>query len=378
MLKIPIIRPVFDNSELEYLRRCLESGHVTQGPFVAEFEKRFASIHNTRHAFAVTSCTTAMHTALLALGITFGDEVIIPAFTWVSTANVVEHVGAHPIFADISVDDFNIAPERIEALITPRTKAIIVVHLFGLMADMDNILPIARKHGIAVLEDAACATGSRYRGVHAGGFGDMGCFSFHPRKVITTGEGGMITTNDDIIAQNISILRNHGITPIPAQNPWQMPHIDNCGHNFRLSDIQASIGLAQLNKMDDILKERKRIASRYTELFAQLPDLALPIEPAHARHTWQSYVVRLNDGGMSRRNNIIKYLHDNGIQTRPGTMAVHRLDFYSSKYNINDNDCKIAKECEETTITVPIFHNMSDEEILYVYNNFKIALTISS
>lgn len=375
MLNIPLIRPVFDASEFEALRRCLESGHVTQGPFVAEFENRFASIHNTRHAFAVTSCTTAMHAALLAIGITSGDEVIVPAFTWVSTANVVEHVGARPIFADIGFDDFNIDPAKIESLITPRTKALIVVHLFGLMANMDSIIFIARRHGIAVIEDAACATGSMYRGLYAGGFGDVGCFSFHPRKVITTGEGGMITTNDDSIAHRISVLRNHGITPNSAQNPWTMPHIGTCGHNFRLSDIQASIGFAQLSKMDDILKERKRIACRYTELFAQLSDLALPIEPAYARHTWQSYVVRLTDGGISRRNNIIKYLHDNGIQTRPGTMAVHRLDFYSFKYNTNENDCPIATECENTTITLPLFHNMSDEDIFCVYNNLKIALT---
>jgi dTDP-4-amino-4,6-dideoxygalactose transaminase len=376
MPNIPLIRPVFDASEFESLRRCLESGHVTQGPFVAEFETRFASIHNTRHALAVTSCTTAMHAALLALGITSGDEVIVPAFTWVSTANVVEHVGARPIFADIGFDDFNIDPAGIEALITPRTKALIVVQLFGLIADMDSILPIARRHGIAVLEDAACATGSMYRGLYAGGFGDVGCFSFHPRKVITTGEGGMITTNDDTIAHRIRVLRNHGITPV-AQNPWTMPHIGTCGHNFRLSDIQAAIGLAQLDKMDDILNERKRIAYRYTELFGQLPDLAIPTEPAYARHTWQSYVVRLTEGGMSRRNSIIQKLHNNNIQTRPGTMAVHRLEFYSSKYNIESQDYPIAAECENTTITLPLYHNMCDEEIFYVYNNFKNALCSS-
>ncbi len=374
MKQLPLIRPVFGEAEVDAVRRCLESGHVTQGPFVAEFERRFAELHGVRHALAVTSCTTAMHAALLALGIGPGDEVVVPAFTWVSTAHAVEYVGATPVFADIRATDFLVDPGRVEALFTPRTRAVMVVHLFGLMAGMDAILAVTRERGVAVVEDAACAAGSLYKGRAAGSIGDVGCFSFHPRKVITTGEGGMLTTNDDAIAARLAVLRNHGITPCASDGPWQMPAVDACGHNFRLSDIQAAIGVAQLGRMPAILSERRRIALRYAELLARVPGIALPTEPAHSRHTWQSYVVRVTEGGEARRNSVMALLQERGIQSRPGTQAVPRLGYYAGKYGLGSPCCPVAALCEDTTITLPVVDGMGEEDMARVCDALRDAM----
>jgi len=355
----------FDDAEIRSLRACLASGWVTQGPVTQEFERLIAARQKVGHALAATSCTAALHLAALALGLGPGDEVVVPAFTWITSANCAEYVGAKAVFADIDLASFNLDPAAFEEAITPRTKAVVAAHLFGLAAPMDEILAIARHRELVVIEDAACAIGTTYRGRPVGGLGDVGCFSFHPRKIITTGEGGAVTTNSDTLAKTIQALRNHGATGLPSpaiepHGPWTMVTFGALGHNFRLSDIQASVGVAQFAKLDALLAERRACALRYSSLLGGISDLVLPTAGVDcAGHTFQSYVVRLRAGGRMRRNAVMATLAAADIQTRPGTHAVHRLGYYREKYRLRPEQFPNAALCEDTTITLPIFPGMT-------------------
>jgi len=360
--------PLFDETEIALLRDCLGSGWVTQGPLTERFERLVAERHRAQFAFATTSCTAALHLAMLALDIGPGDEVIVPAFTWVTTAHAAEYVGARPVFVDVARETYNIDPVQIEAAITPLTRAVVAVHLFGLAAPMTEILDIAGRHGLAVIEDAACAIGTTHNGLPVGTLGDIGCFSFHPRKVVTTGEGGMVTTNRDELADRIRSLRNHGATGLPPASeeehgPWTMATFDRLGFNLRFSDIQAAVGIAQMGKLDRLLQERHARAERYSALLADVQQLALPRQGGDAEgHTYQSYVVRIVDGDRKRRNGVMRRLAGQEIETRPGTHAVHRLGFYAKKYGYRPADFANAALCEDTTITLPIFPGMTDAE----------------
>jgi dTDP-4-amino-4,6-dideoxygalactose transaminase len=360
--------PSFDHAELELVRQCLASGWVTQGPLTQRFEQLVAERHAAKHAMATTSCTAALHLAAVALGLGPGDEVIVPALTWVTSAHCAEYVGARPVFADIDLATYNLQPEAFEAAITARTRAVIVVHLFGLAADMTAILAIARRHGIAVIEDAACGIGTTFEGDPVGTLGDLGCLSFHPRKIISTGEGGMVLSNNDELAESVRSLRNHGSTGLPlkeceAHGPWTMATFNRVGYNLRLSDIQAAVGVAQMGKLDGLLSERRRRAERYSMLLADCQQLALPNRAGDiAGHTYQSYVVRIADGDRKRRNAAMVRLAEQDIETRPGTHAVHRLGYYARKYGHKPEDFPQASLGEDTTITLPLFPAMSDED----------------
>jgi dTDP-4-amino-4,6-dideoxygalactose transaminase len=373
-----ITEPSFDENELRLLGQCLDSRWVTQGPMTARFEQRFAQRHHVAHALATTSCTAALHLASLALGLKAGDEVIVPAFTWVTSAHCAEYAGARAVFADVDLGTFNLDPDSARAAITTRTRAIVAVHLFGLAACMDEIRALAKEHGLAVIEDAACAVGTEYRGTPVGTLGDIGCFSFHPRKVITTGEGGMVTTANEELAAKVKSLRNHGSTgPVRGEDPnrpYAMSTFNVLGFNLRLSDIQAAVGLAQLDKLDGLLSARKARALRYTELLRGSADIATPIEPAGCGHTYQSYVIRVLRGGRARRNRIMEALAAEDIQTRPGTHAVHRLGYYAAKYGIEPAQFPRACLCEDTTITLPIFPGMSDADQDRVVASLRDAL----
>jgi len=367
MKRLPITAPQFDDAEVASLRACLDSKWVTQGPMTRQFEELFARRHAVDYALATTSCTAALHLAATALGLGPGDEVVVPAFTWVTSAHCAEYVGARAVFADVDLRTFNLDPQALEAAITPRTRAVVVVHLFGLAACLDEVLQIARRRSLRVIEDAACAVGTTYRGRPVGGFGDLGCFSFHPRKVITTGEGGMVTTNHKDLAEAVACLRNHGASghPGPASTPakpYAMGAFDRLGFNFRLSDIQAAVGVAQMAKLDRLLDERRRIAERYTTLLGTLPGLAVPHVPEGCGHTYQSYVIRVVEGGLPRRNAIMDRLAEAGIQTRPGTHAVHRLRYYVQKYGLRPEQFPNACAAEDTSITLPIFPGMSEAD----------------
>lgn len=360
--------PSFDESEIELLRECLRSGWVTQGPLTERFEALVGRHHGAKHALATTSCTAALHLATSALGLGPGDEVVVPAFTWVTSAHCVEYVGAKPVFADVNPFTYNLNPETFEAAITPQTKAVVAVHLFGLAAEMDRILDIAKRHNVAVIEDAACAIGTTWKGQPIGSLGDLGCFSFHPRKVVTTGEGGMVLTNNDDLASAVRSLRNHGATGLPSNDtephgPWTMATFNRVGFNLRLSDIQAAVGVAQMAKLEALLAERRGRASRYLQLLKGRNEMIVPGESADIQgHSFQSFVIRIADGGRNRRNQVMKELAAKNIETRPGTHAVHRLGYYADTYGLKPDQFPNASMCEDTSITLPIFPGMTDSQ----------------
>lgn len=377
-----IAEPSFDQSELDMLRECLDSKWVTQGPMTSRFEGMLAQAHDVRHAMACTSATSALHLSTMALGLGPGDEMLVPAFTWITSANAAEYVGAKAVFVDIDLDTFNLDVGALEAAITPNTRAIMAVHLFGLAAPMDQITKIAKKYNLAVIEDAACAIGTTYKGKPVGSLGDIGCFSFHPRKVITTGEGGAVTTNSDELANRVKALRNHGATGSPdpliePHGPWTMGKFDVLGYNLRLSDIQAAVGVAQIAKLSTIIADRRRSAMYYIEALKFITDLCMPLGGDISGHTFQSFVIRIREGGRARRNAIMKALAEENIQTRPGTHAVHRLGYYRNKYSLPSERFPNASLAEDTTITLPIIPFMKEKDQDCVINHLLKAVSSS-
>ena len=372
---IPISLPVTGEEEWHALKEPITSGWLTSGPKVREFEKAFAERHRVKYAIAVTSATTALHLALIGLDIKQGDQVIVPAFTWVSTANVVLYQGAEVVFCDIDTRTFNLDYNKLKEKITQKTKAIIVVHLFGLCADMDKIKEISGE--IPIIEDGACAAGSSYKGVPAGGLGKMGCFSFHPRKSITTGEGGMITTNEDDLGVKLQVLRNHGASISEEQRhhgskPFLLPDFNVLGYNYRMTDLQGAIGIVQLKKLDKFIAERLKWANFYMEELRNISWLSLPEISNEYSHGWQSFVLLIDETkSPSSRNEIMEQLQQRGISTRPGTHAVHMLGYYAKKYKIKTDDFPGAKIANDNSISIPIHNQMVKEDFEYVIHCFK-------
>ena len=367
---IPIARPVLGDEEWHALREPLESGWLTQGPKVAAFEAAFAERHLVEHALAATSCTTALHLCLAALGIGPGDEVIVPAFTWIATANVVVYCGATPVFADVDRQTYNVDVDDVRRKLTGRTRAVIAVHLFGLCADVDA-LRAALPSEVAVVEDAACAAGAAYRGRPAGGLGDIAAFSFHPRKSITTGEGGMVTTGDARLAETVARLRSHGASVSEEQRhagdaPYLLPAFDDIGFNYRMSDLQAAVGLVQLRKLDNFIDERDALADRYATALAGLGWLTLPERPIDGRHGWQSYVARVADDAPRPRDRILAALHELGIGARPGTHVVPELGVYQRRRDPGYDSCAVASELARSTLALPLHNRMTADDVDHV------------
>jgi perosamine synthetase len=363
-MNIPVTRPHFDQAEEEAVIEVLRSGWVSQGPKVARFEAALAEYHEAKYAVATTSCTTALHLVLAALEIGPGDEVVMPAFTFVATANAVEYLGATPVFADIDISTFNVSVESMKAKVTPRTRAMIPVHLFGLSADMDPIIALARERRLAVIEDAACAVGTRYRGRRVGALGTAGAFSFHPRKVITTGEGGAVTTNDEALYRRLCVLRNHGarISDLERHrsDAFTLPEYDEVGFNYRMTDLQAAIGLVQLGKADKLIAQRQSLARRYTQAFERLPGLRAPTEPDGDTHPYQSYVLLVEAGAPKSRDELATALSVAGISVRQGTHAVHALGYYRRKYDLKESDCPDAWAADRRSLTLPLYPDMDE------------------
>jgi perosamine synthetase len=373
---IPIALPSVGLEEWEATRACFESGWLTQGQAVANFEAAFARRHQVRHAIATTSCTTGLHIALVALGVGPGDEVMLPAFTWVATANVVLYCGATPVLVDVDPVSFNLDLAQITSRITERTKAIIPVHLFGLCADITALRALLPAH-VAIVEDAACAVGAAINGQPAGRFGDLGVFSFHPRKVITTGEGGMVTTNDDALAQRVRQLRNHGATVSEEQRhagqaPYLLPEFPLLGFNYRMTDIQGAIGLVQLSKLDRLLSERAHWAQFYHEALAEIAWLRTPTSSPTTQHGWQAYVCYVDaERAPMSRNKLLAELHQAGISARPGTHALHLLAFYQSRFGFKPDDFPVARDCDRQTLALPLHNRMTPGDYERVVQTIK-------
>ncbi len=367
---IQIASPYLGEEEWNALREPLFSGWVTQGPQVKQFENDFATRHGVKHAVAVSNCTTALHLALLAAGIGPGDEVIVPSFTWVATANAVLYCGATPVFVDIDLRTFNIDPGKIREKITGRTKAVIPVHLFGLCADMDEVRNASKR--LKLVEDAACAAGAGYKGTPAGGLGDLGCFSFHPRKSVTTGEGGMVTTQNDRYAAEVDRLRNHGASVSEEQRhkgpqPYILPGFEVIGYNYRMTDLQGAVGVVQMKKLDTFIDERNKWAGFYKEQFSEIDWLTTPLVPDGYRHGWQSYVLLVDEKrSPHKRNEIMQILQEQGVSTRPGTHAVHLLDIYKKKFGIKPAGFPNSFSANELSMSIPLHNRMTEEDYHYV------------
>lgn len=366
MIKIPIAKPYFGTEEKDAVASVIRSCWVSQGEKVQEFEERFAEYVGARYAVATTSCTTALHSALSVSGIASGDEVIVPSLSFIATANTVVHAGATPVFVDIDPETCNINPEKIEDAITEKTKAIMPVHQMGLPAEIDAVQKIAERHGLKVVEDAACAIGSKYKGKRIGGHGNIACFSFHPRKVITTGEGGMITMDSPEIAARLRRLRHHGMSvPDITRHKADKVIIESyaeIGYNYRMTDIQAAIGIIQLRRLPFILERRRELAQVYNKALSEIKHIKVLRIPDHIYHNYQSYWIELLDSSPVSRDTLMERLLEKGIATRRGIMAIHMEECYSN-YRVSLPE---TERITKNTVLLPIYPSMTGEEQGYV------------
>jgi len=379
-MRVPIAKPWFDQREFDAVQEPLESGWVVQGPKVRAFEQVLAQYIGSKDAAACTSGTSALHLCMAALDMGPDDEVIVPSFTFVATANAVTYTQAKPVLVDIDLQTYNLDPKAIKAAITPRTRAIVPVHLFGQAAPMTEIAALAQEHDLAIIEDAACALGTLYNGKHVGALGQLGIFSFHPRKVICTGEGGMVTTNDADLLARLRSLRSHGAATRPAQPdgrtpPFLLGDFDRLGFNYRMTDMQGALGCTQMQKLPAILENRRRLAARYDEKLAHLDWLRVPTVLPNSVHSYQAYVCLFapeepNLDNWQRlaaqRNALMMYADDKGVATRQGTQAVHATTYYQEHFGYQLTDMPNSWLAEQLTIALPLYPQMTEQEQDYV------------
>jgi dTDP-4-amino-4,6-dideoxygalactose transaminase len=393
-MNIPITKTIFGKEEAEAIIKPLETGWVVQGPNVAEFQEMFSEFTGALHSHATTSCTTALHLGLEAMGIKSGDKVIVPSFTYVASANAVEYTGAEVVFCDIDLKTFNMDETKLEDIIKSDNsiKAIMPVHLFGLCSNMPYIMKLAQKYNLKIIEDSACGFDGWIGNKHSGTFGDVGCFSFHPRKSICTGEGGMLITNDDTLADKVSQLKDHGASKSDLQRHKEkggslLPDFTMRGYNYRMTDMQGALGVCQMNKKEYIMGGRRDVAAKYNVALEDIAELTTPYIPKDYKHGFQSYVCIFTDGEdisnltkeqidriNIKRNVFMETLEEKTIATRQGTHAVHTLGYYKDKNNFQDEDYLMSYAADRLSIALPLYAGMSVEEFSYIISNIKEAL----
>lgn len=374
---IPVMRPWLGEEEAAAAAEAVASGWIAQGPRVREFEEAFAAAVGTPHAVAVSSCTAALHLALIAAGIGPGDEVIVPSLSFIATANAVRYVGAEPVFADVDLATQNLIPQTVEPHLTSRTRALILVDQAGVPADLDAIRALCDPLGVTVIEDAACAAGSSYRARPVGVGAALAAFSFHPRKLLTTGEGGMLTTSDGIIAARLRRLREHGMDVSAAdRHRSQQPvieHYTEVGFNFRMTDIQAAIGLVQLRKLPEMVARRRALARRYQELLSGIPGPLLAADPPYGETNYQSFWMLLPEESALGRDDLLRLLADAGISARRGIMAAHLEPAYAD-YRPS---LPVTERLTKHSLILPLFHQMTPSQQERVVSVVTSALTSS-
>jgi len=377
MIRLTI--PSIDEDDLQAVREVLESGYLVQGPKVAAFEQIIADYVGSKYAVAVSNCTAALHISLLALGIQPGDTIAVTAYSWLSTANVIEMCGAKPVFVDICPDTFNMNPASLKKVLfelmasvqeSEKPKAILPVHTFGQMADMKGISKLADEYDLPVIEDAACALGTTLEDRQAGTLGKLGCFSFHPRKAITTGEGGLVVTNDKILARKLRALRNHGLDP-----EAKLPDFIMAGFNYRMTEFQAALGITQMAKLDRIIAARRRLAANYDKLL-QDTSVRAPTVAAGSQPVYQSYVVLLPRRYAPHRVELITRLREHGIETTIGTWHMPMTSYFRTKYGYKQGDFPVADQIFACSLTLPLHEKMLESEQRYVIRALQDVLHV--
>jgi dTDP-4-amino-4,6-dideoxygalactose transaminase len=372
-MDIPLAKPYTDEKEIDAVSAVIRSGWVSMGSKVADFENMMAEFVGAQFAIATNSATSALHLSLYLQDIGPGDKVICPTFTCMATANAIRHVGAFPIFVEIDPLTFNLDPKAIEEAITLDTRAIMAVHQIGLAADMDPIEEIAKKNNLAIVEDGATSLGGEYKGRQVGGLGSPTCFSFHPRKVITTGEGGMITTDDEEFARRARIVRSHGASVSDLERHKARGKIyasyPEVGYNYRMTDMQGSMGIEQMKKLPWILKRKREIAAMFDARLAEIEEIEPPFVPDHSVHSYQSYLIRFKPGLKIDRDELLRDMADRGISCRHGIAPLHWEPYYRELYG--ELHFPVTEEVSRTTMFLPIYPQMTENEVHYIVDNLK-------
>lgn len=364
MSRIDVMRPWLGQEEVDALAEVVASGWIAQGPRVALFEEAFAAESGVAHAVALSSCTAALHLGLVVAGVAAGDDVVVPSFSFIATANAVVHSGARPVFADVDAVTGNVTADSVAAALTPATRAVIAVDQGGVPVDLDPIRALCDPLGIRVLEDAACGAGARYRGRPVGAGADLTAWSFHPRKLLTTGEGGMLTTDDAGLAARARRLREHSMSLSAADRHGSVlappEDYDEVGFNYRMTDLQAALGLVQLGRLAALVARRRELAARYTEAFAPVAGLRTVADPAHGTGNFQSFWVEVGDEYPLDRDGLLAELATHGVSARRGIMAAHRQPPYRS--HPGADSLPATERLTDRTLILPLFHQLSEQE----------------
>ncbi len=373
---IPIAKPHLTEHDAQAAYDAIMSGWITQGPRVSEFEEKFALYTGAKHAVAVSNCTTGLHLAMIVAGIKAGDEVICPSMSYIATANSIMYVGATPVFAEVHPETYNLDVSDVERRITSKTKAVLLVHQIGMPADIDAFADLCKKHNLILIEDAACAAGSSYKGKKIGSHSDLVCFSFHPRKVISTGDGGMVTTNNEAYAERMKLLRQHGMSVNAGARHGATKiifedHLE-VAYNYRMTDIQAAVGIQQLAKLDWIVEERRKIAHRYLRELSDIDCIRLPREEEGYFTNWQSFSIYLKESAPLSRNELMQALLDKGVASRRGVMTSHRETAYQTM--CAGLELPRTEDACDRSIIIPLFVPMSDEDVSTVIHHLRSML----